>query len=201
MNNMSVSYLQFLVAIVIIASILIYGYGKQPSSESIPSTAAISSSDEASSSSKKEAKKSHPIAKPGAAVNLKSTEPLHAAAPGAYEYQVQLVSPNSSGKMIVNVSANDGVDIVSAERQFEFELQENGEYTVPLKLYASSSGRFYIQFNVAIVADEKTTKRVISAIFQVGEPLVKTQKTAAKSASSDVESVISLPAQETISPR
>ncbi len=201
MNNMSVSYLQFLVAIVIIASILIYGYGKQPSSESIPSTTAISSSDEASSSSKKETKKSHPIAKPGAAVNLKSTEPLHAAAPGAYEYQVQLVSPNSSGKMIVKVSANDGVDIVSAERQFEFELQENGEYTVPLKLYASSNGRFYIQFNVAIVADEKTTKRVITTIFQVGEPLVKTQKTAAKSASSDVESVISLPAQETISPR
>ena len=201
MNNMSVSYLQFLVAIVIIASILIYGYGKQPSSESMPSTTAISSSDEASSSSKKETKKSHPIAKPGAAVNLKSTEPLHAAAPGAYEYQVQLVSPNSSGKMIVKVSANDGVDIVSAERQFEFELQENGEYTVPLKLYASSNGRFYIQFNVAIVADEKTTKRVITTIFQVGEPLVKTQKTAAKSASSDVESVISLPAQETISPR
>ena len=201
MNNMSVSYLQFLVAIVIIASILIYGYGKQPSSESIPSTAAISSSDEASSSSKKETKKSHPIAKPGAAVNLKSTEPLYAAAPGVYEYQVQLVSPNSSGKMIVNVSANDGVDIVSAERQFEFELQGNGEYTVPLKLYASSSGRFYIQFNVAIVADEKTTKRVITAIFQVGEPSVKTQKTAAKRASSDVESVISLPAQETISPR
>jgi len=200
-NNMSVSYLQFLAAIAILSSILIYGYGKRPSDGAAPSAASTSSSEEASSVDKTETKKSHSIAKPGAAVNLKSTEPLYAAAPGVHEYQVQLVSPNHSGKMTVSVSANDGIIIVSPEHQFEFELQDNGEYTVPLKLYASSNGRFYIQFNVTIVADEKSSVRVISAIFQVGEPMAKAQKMATKSAGENVEAVIPLPAQETISPR
>jgi hypothetical protein len=114
---------------------------------------------------------------------------------------VHLVSPNSSGKMIVNVSVNDDISIVSPEHQFEFELNGSSEYTVPLKLYASSNGRFYIQFNVTIVANEKTSKRAMTAIFQVGKPLVKAQKMMPTNTSNDAESVISLPAQETISPR
>lgn len=200
-NNMSAGSLTFLVAILALSSILICGCGKQLSNESASSVTSNSSSEEPISTDKAEIKKSHSIAKPGAAVKLKSTEPLYAAAPGVYEYQVQLVSPNRSGKMTVNVSANDGVTIVSPEHQFEFKLQDNGEYTVPLKLYASSNGRFYIQFNIAIDADEKSSVRVISAIFQVGEPILKAQKVMTKSAGEDEEAVISLPAQETISPR
>lgn len=201
MNNMSVSYVQFFVAIIILSSIIIYGYGKRPSSDSGSPTTAINRSEEANSSNAIATKKSHPIAKPGAAVNLKSTEPLYAAAPGVYEYQVQLVSPNNSGKMVVNVSVNDGITIVSPEHKFEFELRDNGEYVVPLKLYANSTGRFYIQLNIAIVADEKSSKRVITAILQVGEPVVRAQKMATKSAAGGEQTVIPLPAQETISPR
>jgi hypothetical protein len=107
--------------------------------------------------SEKPAHQSRSMVKPGAAVSLKSTEPLYAPAPGVYEYQLQLASPNHNGSMTINITTGDGVTIVSPEQRFEFVLQEGGEYTLPLTLNASAEGRFYIQLHVSIVADGQTT--------------------------------------------
>ena len=142
-----------------------------------------------------------PLVKPGAAVSLKSSQPLTASGPGVYEYQLQLLSPIHTGKMSVNVAAGEGFEIVSSARLFEFELQESGEYRVPLTINASAEGRFYIQLHVSITTDGQSSSRVVAAILQVGEPAVKAQKTAEKSTREDNGAVISLPAQETISPR
>ncbi len=149
----------------------------------------------------KELQRHQPLVKPGAAVRLESTQPLTASGPGVYEYSLQLISPIQNGEMTVNVSAGEGFEIVSSTRQFEFELQEGGEYRVPLTINASAVGRFYVPLHVSITADGQSSSRVVAAILQIGEPAVKAQKAAAKSTREEEESVISLPAQETISPR
>jgi hypothetical protein len=142
----------------------------------------------------------HPLVKPGAAVSLKTAQPLSAPLPGLYEYQLQLVSPMQNGKMTVNVQAGEGFEIVSSARWFEFELQEGGEYHVPLTINATAKGRFYIQLHVSITTDGQSSSRVVAAILQVGEPAVKTQKTTLKTIRED-DGVTSMPAHETISPR
>lgn len=209
MNNMSISYLKFLVAIIILSCIFIYGIGNKSSDNSAQSPIVMKSSEGVSSSKKNNAnikgEKSvhqlHQMGKPGASVGLKDIEPLYAPAPGVYEYQLQLVLSNHAGSMTIDVAASDGVTIISPERRFEFVLQEGSEYKLPLTLNASAEGRFYIQLHVSIVADGKTSVRAISAILQVGAPAVKMQKTMTTSSADKSDSVISLPAQETISPR
>ena len=209
MNNMSVSYVQLFVALIIFLGIAIYGNGKRAPDDSIPpavtdkGVSEVKSSEENTSQreSGKRAPEHHPLVKPGAAVSLKSTEPLYAAAPGVYEYQLAIVSPSHSGRMVVDVSAGDGVNVISPDHQVEFELDATGEYKVPVTLGVNTEGRFYIQLHVSITADGQSSTRVIAAILQVGEPAVKAQKAAPQSAVKDSDAVISLPAQETISPR
>lgn len=209
MNNMSFSYLEFLAAIIILSCILTYGMGKKSADTSVQPPAETKSSEEIVSAERnsspmkdeKSAHQQHPRVKPGAAVSLKDITPLYAPVPGVYEFQLQLISPNDTGKMTIDVAASDGVTIVSPETHFEFVLQEGGEYKLPLALNASAEGRFYVQLHVSIVADGKTSMRAIAAILQVGAPTVKVQKTISKSSADKSHPVISLPAQETISPR
>lgn len=141
------------------------------------------------------------LVKPGAAVSLKTPQPLTVSGAGVHEFQLQLISPLHTGKMTVNVAPGEGFEIVSSQRQFDYELQEGGDYQVPLVINASAEGRFYIQLHVSITTDGQSSSRVVAAILQVGEPAVKAQKAAAKSTREDDEAIISLPAQETISPR
>lgn len=142
----------------------------------------------------------HKQSKPGAAVSLKNSEPLYFAGPGVHEFQLELLSTNDEGRMVVEVSATDGITILSSHH-VEFELRARGGYTVPLAINATTEGRFYIHLKVSITSGEVTSSRVIAAIVQVGESAVKAKKAGAPDASHNKETVISLPAQETISPR
>lgn len=206
-NKMSVSYLEFIAAIIIFACIAILG--ARENTTDTPEQSQLNAKNIAISSSA-DGKNPHPknndhhqysLAKPGAAVSLKNSEPLYAAVPGVYEYQLQLSSPHREGKMTVNASTSDGLAIVSSVHDFEFGLHEGGEYSVPLTIEASTEGRFYIQLHISITVDGQTSSRVIAAILQVGEPTMKMQKATTKSSGQEAEAVISLPAQETISPR
>lgn len=155
----------------------------------------------ASNVSKKDLHKTHALAKPGAAVKLKNTEPVYFAAPGVYEHSLVMVSPSYPGKMTVEVSTSEGVDIVSSTRRFEFELQADSEYQLPLALNVSDYGRYYVQMKVTIDTEAASETRVIAAILQVGDAIVKTQKATTTSTAKGGDAIISLPAQETISPR
>lgn len=209
MNKKYMGYLKYLTAISLLSCVFIYGLGEMSSGVLVQSPTVIKNSENAKFSDKRSARteseisvlQSHHMAKPGAAVSLKNTAPLYASAAGAFEYQLWLSSPSHTGKMIVDVSSGNGVAIVSPNHQFEFILNEGGEYLLPLTLYTESEGRFYIQLHVSMVVDGQASMRVITAILQVGAPSVKTQKIMTKSSADKADSVISLPAQETISPR
>jgi len=155
----------------------------------------------ASTKGKKALHQTHSLVKPGAAVKLKNTEPLFFAAPGVYEHSLVLVSTSQTGKMTIDLSSSEGVDIVSPVRHFEFELRADSEYQVPLTLSTNADGRFYVQLHINIEADGVAETRVIAAIVQVGNPVVKVQKATTTSSIKKADGVISLPAQESISPR
>lgn len=208
MNNMAVVFFQVLV--MSIACGAMYGCDKNIGSESTVKANDVNERAVEASSlgetsapnvSKKDLHKTHALVKPGAAVKLKNTEPVYFATPGVYEHSLVMVSPSHPGKMTVEVSTSEGVGIVSSTRHFEFELQAHSEYQLPLVLNVSDYGRYYVQLNVTIDTEDTSETRVIAAILQVGDAIVKTQKAAATSAAKEGGAIISLPAQETISPR
>lgn len=208
MNNMVVGFFQLLV--ITVSCGLMYGCGKNTvddravdasTENKIAMEAIAHSEDNNSIMNKKDLQKTHSLVKPGAAVKLKSTEPIYFTAPGVYEHSLVLVSPSYPGKMTVEVSASEGANIVSPTRHFEFELHADGEYQLPLTLDVSNYGRYYVQLHVTVDTEGSSEARVIAAILQVGDSAVKTQKAAATSAIKENDTIILLPAQETISPR
>ncbi|HSC66398.1 MAG TPA: hypothetical protein VLC79_01810 [Cellvibrio sp.] len=195
MNNMLISYWQFIAAIIIVGCVAMYGSGRKSSD------AVIKSEGDSKVAEKRMAQENHAVAKPGAAVRLKDTEPLKAAQPGKHEYQLQLISPVRKGKMTVDVSSSDNSVVILSSDDFEFALEEAGEYLLPLALNVSNQGRFYIQLQISISSDDQPEPitRVISVILQVGEPEIKMRKAAAPISADGSEGIIVLPAQETIS--
>lgn len=137
--------------------------------------------------------------KPGAAVSLKNTQPLFVSTPGVLDFQLALISPVADGKMSVDIAASDGLSIVSRERHFDFELNETGEYLIPISVSAETEGRFYIHLHTSITVDDHSSSRSLAAILQVGARAEKSQKPHSKS-SDQSEPIRVLPAQETISP-
>lgn len=146
-------------------------------------------------------------AKPGASVRLKTNEPFFITEPGVFDYSLVLLSDQHEGEMSVDISTSDEIAILPSdtntklENTYRFRLAPDGEYEIPLKLNVTKEGRFYIHLHVTIQADNQATTRVLAAILQVGKPDANAQKPSTKSLKSDVDDVILLPAQETISPR
>lgn len=188
--------LNFLSRIVLLAgvvlSVSLYGCGNRLSEEVVQPTTIKND---------KRVDQSRTGFKPGASVILKDTKPLYAATPGIYEYSIVLLSSYVSGEMIVDISTSDDISFLSSNRHFEFSMQPQAEYKVPLTLDVNKEGRFYIQLHVSITADGQHATRAIAVILQVGEPELKAQKMTSKSAAGESDSIITLPAQETISPR
>lgn len=151
-------------------------------------------------SSAAQTKHQHSPGKPGAAVSLKNSQPLFLTKTGIYEYGIDLLSRFSAGLMTVTVSSNSTVELISTQSQFEFSPDASGEYHIPLTIHVREPGRHYIQLHISLNEIDRVSTRALTAIVQVGESSSKLQKTT-QASSASTESVISLPAQETISPQ
>jgi hypothetical protein len=141
--------------------------------------------------------------KPGAPVNL--VEPklvqLNAGHPEVINLRLQVPS---TGKLRVNLSASEGLQLIGADTSHIFELS-NGEVSFPVHLTAALEGRFYLNVDVVLETDESRTARNMAVVVQVGQEQAKAFKPSAQAAQTrDVqqkgEAVISMPAQETIKP-
>lgn len=138
--------------------------------------------------------------KPGASVKLENTQPFFLNAPGVGDLELLLSTPQNGGTMVVDISTGEGLQLESP-LHYEFPLGVHTEYTLPLRIHAVAEGRYYINLRVALVNNEERDYRIITAIVQVGESAKKVQKaSSATLQKSNVEKIISLPAQETISP-
>jgi hypothetical protein len=210
MDNLVVGFLLRLILVVFVSAAGLYGCvnafsGSTEQSEVSDGAAeqgvmSLMNDSHPSAGIKQEKRELHVVSKPGAGVKLKSVAPIYIATPGVSEQTLVLLSSNTSGDMAIDVSADEGISIISPERHFQFTLQANGEYSVPLTLNVTQEGRFYVQLHITINNNGQLSTRAIAAIVQVGAPAVKSQKAAVHTVN-ETEAVISLPAQETIAPR
>jgi hypothetical protein len=141
--------------------------------------------------------------KPGAPVGL--VEPklvqLNAGHPEVINLRLQVPS---TGKLRVNLSASEGLQLVGTDTSHIFELS-SGEVSFPVHLTAVLEGRFYLNVDVVLETAESRTARNMAVAVQVGQEQAKAFKPSAQAAQTwDVqqkgEAVISMPAQETIRP-
>ncbi|PUA26508.1 MAG: hypothetical protein B0W54_22410 [Cellvibrio sp. 79] len=138
--------------------------------------------------------------KPGASVKLENTQPFILSAPGVGDLELLLSTPQHDGTMAVDISAGEGLQLESPSH-YEFPLGQLTGYKLPLKIRAVSEGRYYINLRIALVNNEQRDHRIITAIVQVGESVKPARKLSSGAAEkNNEEKVISLPAQETISP-
>jgi len=138
--------------------------------------------------------------KPGAPVKLENTQPFFLSAPGAGDLELVLSTPQNGGAMLVDISTSEGLQLESSTH-YEFTLGEVTEYKLPVRIRAVSEGRYYINVRVGLVSNGQRDNRIITAIVQVGDVAKKAQKASAEMVDkNNDEKVISLPAQETVSP-
>jgi hypothetical protein len=135
--------------------------------------------------------------KMSAAVDLDNTQMIRIDDLTEQEIVLTLISSQTAGVMQVALSASDGLSLVSAVENVTFELAANKKYAIPLRIKASSFGRYYINLHITINRDEQPSSRVISAIVQVGEENQQAQLKR-KINDNSAENINIMPAEETI---
>ncbi len=139
------------------------------------------------------------LAKPGASITLKNSQPFFLEAPGVSNLELVLSAPPMGGAMHIDVTVSTGLELVSPVSHFEFLLTQEAEYKLPIQVNAPAAGRYYVNLQASIIQNEQRDSRVITAIVQVGPPPAKSQK-GTNDKSVEADGIISLPAKETIQP-
>lgn len=136
--------------------------------------------------------------KPGARISLADSTIYRLPTAVVSDITLVLVTPYTEGQAKVTVSVSDGLSIVSEVTEFDFLLDADTEYAIPLQLLAQENGRYYIHLQVTLEAEGRRTFRALSAIVQVGpeEPAAKAIRNMHKAG--EQAPVIYLPAEETI---
>lgn len=139
-----------------------------------------------------------PRGKPGAQISLATNEiyPLKAGVVG--DMKLVLLTPYTEGQLSVTVSASEGLALVSDVTDFNFLLEADTDYVIPLKLLAQEDGRYYVHLQVNLESEGRRTFRALSAIVQVGQEDTVTKEKLKIHKAGEATSVILLPAEETI---
>lgn len=139
----------------------------------------------------------HSPGKPGASVNIRNPQPIKFDSPGMQDFELVLQVPGTPDEISMHLSSSDGVDLLSPIGLITFPVAAEGEYRLPLSLNTKREGRHYVHLHVDLLTNGNAERRVVSAIIQVGRTGAKLQKAAPESHS---DGVITLPAQERVSP-
>lgn len=139
--------------------------------------------------------------KPGAAVSLKQSNAFYFAEPGLLDLGLQLVTPLSSGNMQVDVVSGRGVGLHSAQSHYEFTLESDTVYSVPLRVQVNNEGRFYINLHINVMRNGKLENKVLTVIVHVGSAQAEMPKNQSLQKVTNSEpGITDLPAQEFIGP-
>lgn len=135
--------------------------------------------------------------KPGAPVELLASETF-AIEPGVPALlTMALLAPDVEGVMRIDVSASDGLTILSPT-YLEVAL-DAADHRLPIQVVAANPGRYYVHLHVALTQQGRESFRALSAIVQVGMSDIHPHSVQKRSnSSSSGSSVILLPAQETV---
>jgi hypothetical protein len=144
---------------------------------------------------------SHPTkqkkaAKPGAAVSLASANMLTLTA-NQPSPVIVLLKANANAEIIqVEINPSEGLQLVSGAKVRDLHVDTDGLYHLPMSILASDNGRYYL--NITINNKEYSSSRALAVIIQVGA-LAEADTLPEKMLKSTLnESIISLPAEESI---
>jgi len=134
-------------------------------------------------------------AKPGAAIKLSSSSIVFVNANELTQIDLLLDVKESSGSLNIELSATTGMEIVETQMQQSINLGASSVIKIPVKLRANVNGRYYLNIHASVNNNDLPSARNLAVIVQVGAETEKSPPL--KKITND--SVISLPAQETIS--
>lgn len=144
----------------------------------------------------------HKTAKPGAMVSLATPSLVEISENQKVPVTVELKTTVRSGKMEVDISALDGLQLLTENKRFGFTLNGADTYSIPVDLIAIKQGRYYVNLAVSIDDGETVMMRTLAVIVQAGKVIQvnREQKTqfSLKSSDGSNENIIIMPAQETI---
>ena len=106
--------------------------------------------------------------KPGASVSLVNSKVNLANAGVQYSINLGIDSRYSSGKMEVEVSSSEGLQIVSGNTHIQ-ETLTKGAITFPYEVTATENGRYYLYAVVKTESNGVKSFRALTMIVQVGE--------------------------------
>ena len=138
--------------------------------------------------------------KPGASIKLQNPQPIYVAAVGTENLELQLSSTSGEGVLHIDLTTSEGLELVSSQTHYEFPMEKNKTYKLPLQISAAEQGRYYINIKAQISNGTEQQHRVVAAIVQIGEPAVKMLKNSTSKASIEQDPVIEMPAKENIAP-
>lgn len=139
-------------------------------------------------------------AKPGAGIKLLNPQPFFVTSPGVENLELQLATTADNGILQIDLTASEGLELVSTQAHYEFQLEKKGTYKLPVQISTMKQGRYYLNIKAKISTDSEQKHRALAAIVQVGEPAAKMLKNSASKAPTDHESIIEMPASEKITP-
>lgn len=113
--------------------------------------------------------------KPGASVEISGDKLLYLQPGERLDWVLNLASGEPEGELQVSLATSEGLELVSQQNTFTFNLAEEGAYTIPLSLRALDEGRYYLYIQAQVATGERSSSRALAVAVQVGDekPLQK----------------------------
>ena len=106
--------------------------------------------------------------KMGANVRLSDIAPLPIRIAKTNLVNLMLIAGVAEGVMAVQISTSAGLQLLSAQDEFQFELTDTAAYQIPLELRAETEGRYYVNIHVQTLVQGYKSSRVLAAIIEAG---------------------------------
>lgn len=134
--------------------------------------------------------------KPGADIQLLNPVVPQLAPGQVKEVSLLLGAGYQEGRMTVQVTATEGLEIVAGATEVSFPLAAAQDYRLPLHLYAAEAGRYYVNLLANVqLPDGALVSRAFSVAIQVGaaERVRENEKVGREQ-----DGVLVMPAEESV---
>lgn len=133
--------------------------------------------------------------KPGAPIKLISAHLIAISSNEQTHIDIVFETKVSSGELMLELSPSNGLDLLDTPIRHTISLTSSTAIKIPVNLVAVAEGRYYLNIQASLNDGDSVSARNLALIVQVGPVAGKALQL--KKTSGD--SIISLPAQETIS--
>ncbi len=139
------------------------------------------------------------LGKPGVQISQVSESTYNMEMNQERDIEIQLETKINSGVLTVHLQSDPGIDLISEQSSWTFELSNNQSVlSLPVSVYANSNGKHYLNIFTQYVAENgNASSKALATAFKVGYSQ-ESSKTLQKQTQVSSQAVISLPNTETI---